>query len=71
MINQTTNNATATEQELEDVRDIARIETATRFLTTLVFVLLGVNTLILVGVAAILALLMHALIVPLTPLGGP
>lgn len=52
------------EQDMEDVRDMARIETATRFLTYLVYILLGINTLILIGVAAILAILMHSVIFP-------
>lgn len=69
MISQPT--TTAREQELEDVRDIARIETATRFLTTLVYILLGVNTLILIGVAAILGILMHSVIFPAELIAPP
>jgi len=41
------------------------------FLIRLMYVLLFVNALILVGVGAILGILMHTLIVPLPPLGGP
>ena len=67
MINQSTNNAEAQ----EDVQERAINATAVYFLIRLMYVLLFVNALILVGVGAILGILMHALIVPLGPLGGP
>ncbi len=67
MINQSTNNAEAP----EDVQERATNETAVYFLIRLMYVLLFVNALILIGVGAILGILMHALIVPLGPLGGP
>ncbi len=66
MINQSTNNA-----EAEDVQERAINATAVYFLIRLMYVLLFINALILVGVGAILGILMHALIVPLGPLGGP
>ncbi len=65
MIN--TNNAEAS----EDMQERAINATAVYFLIRLVYVLLFVNALILIGVGAILGMLMHALIVPLPPLGGP
>ena len=68
MINQTN---TASEQELEDATERAINATAVYFLIRLVYVLLFVNALILIGVGAILGILMHALIMPLPPLGGP
>ncbi len=67
MINQSTNNAEAP----EDVQERATNATAVYFLIRLMYVLLFVNALILIGVGAILGILMHALIVPLGPLGGP
>ena len=67
MINQSTNNAEA----LEDVQERATNETAVYFLIRLMYVLLFVNALILIGVGAILGILMHALVMPLGPLGGP
>ncbi len=67
MLSQSTNNA----EELEDVQERAINATAVYFLIRLMYVLLFVNALILVGVGAILGILMHALIVPLGPLGGP
>jgi len=67
VINQSTNNAEAP----EDVQERATNETAVYFLIRLMYVLLFVNALILIGVGAILGILMHALIVPLGPLGGP
>ncbi len=67
MINQSTNNAEAP----EDVQERATNETAVYFLIRLMYVLLFVNALILIGVGAILGILMHALVMPLGPLGGP
>jgi len=67
VINQSTNNAEA----LEDVQERATNETAVYFLIRLMYVLLFVNALILIGVGAILGILMHALVMPLGPLGGP
>ncbi len=67
MINQSTNNAEAP----EDVQERATNETAVYFLIRLVYVLLFVNALILIGVGAILGILMHSLVMPLGPLGGP
>ncbi len=61
-----TNNA-----EAEDAQERAINATAVYFLIRLMYVLLFVNALILVGVGAILGILMHTLIVPLPPLGGP
>ena len=66
MINHPTNNAEAP----EDVQERAINATAVYFLIRLMYVLLFVNALILIGVGAILGILMHALIVPLSPLGG-
>ena len=67
MINQSTNNAEA----LEDTAERAINATAVYFLIRLVYVLLFVNALILIGVGAILGILMHSLVMPLGPLGGP
>ena len=66
MINQSTNNA-----EAEDVQERAINATAVYFLIRLMYVLLFVNALILIGVGAILGILMHSLVMPLGPLGGP
>ncbi len=54
----------------EEVEERAINATAVYFLIRLMYVLLFVNALILIGVGAILGILMHALIVPLSPLGG-
>jgi len=67
VINQSTNNAEAP----EDVQERATNETAVYFLIRLVYVLLFGNALILIGVGAILGILMHSLVMPLGPLGGP
>ena len=67
MINQSTNNAEAQ----EDVQERAINATAVYFLIRLMYVLLFVNALILIGVGAILGILMHSLVMPLGPLGGP
>ncbi len=66
MINQTDTTPTA-----EDAAERAINATAVYFLIRLMYVLLFVNALTLVGVGAILGILMHTLIVPLGPLGGP
>ncbi len=67
MINQSTNTAEAP----EDVQERAINATAVYFLIRLMYVLLFVNALILIGVGAILGILMHSLVMPLGPLGGP
>ncbi len=67
MINHPTNNAEAP----EDVQERAINATAVYFLIRLMYVLLFVNALILIGVGAILGILMHSLVMPLGPLGGP
>ncbi len=55
----------------EDVQERATNATAVYFLIRLMYVLLFVNALILIGVGAILGILMHSLVMPLGPLGGP
>lgn len=81
MINQITTNNTAPAIEqppkppnattMNDAR-LARIEWAhTRLMLYLVCFLVTINVLTLIGVAAILAILAHSLIMPLPPVGGP
>jgi len=64
-------NSTDNAEAPEDVQERAINATAVYFLIRLVYVLLFVNALILVGVGAILGILMHSLVMPLGPLGGP
>jgi len=56
---------------MNDAR-LARIEWAhTRLMTWLVIVCVTINIATLIGVAAILAILAHSLIVPFPPIYGP
>jgi len=55
----------------EEVQERAINATAVYFLIRLMYVLLFVNALILIVVGAILGILMHSLVMPLGPLGGP